>query len=173
MARINQLIFKGVVNLTIKRLDCTESATLGILDLFEYENAIVEIGNIEKDCSLFQAIKELSIHHEILAPDSSQYADAVLMLNAQNFRKLLHCIFSTECESFCVNLIKNGDAWDRVLQGEIAKWQLVRRETIAVSIVVEIDEALMDILFSERLYDAKCVMLRIKDQIGKSRRPEK
>ena len=95
------------------------------------------------------------------------------MLNAQNFRKLLHCIFSTECESFCVNLIKNGGAWDRVLQGEIAKWQLVRQETIAVSIVVEIDEALMDILFSERLYDAKCVMLRIKDQIGKSRRPEK
>ena len=59
--KITTFTFGGITSVSIARFECTKDIILNILNLFEYKNAVIEIGCIEKTSVLFQIIKHLAL----------------------------------------------------------------------------------------------------------------
>lgn len=50
--KITTFTFGDIASVSIARFECTKDRILNILNLFEYKNAVIEIGCIEKnECS--------------------------------------------------------------------------------------------------------------------------
>ena len=63
--KITTFTFGDIASVSIARFECTKDRILNILNLFEYKNAVIEIGCIEKTSALFQIIKTLSIKYSM------------------------------------------------------------------------------------------------------------
>ena len=61
--KVTKFIWGDIVNISISRFNCSEENILNILNLFKYKTVIVEIGDVEKNSTLFQAIKTLSTNY--------------------------------------------------------------------------------------------------------------
>ena len=51
--KITTFTFGDIASVSIARFECTKDRILNILNLFEYKNAVIEIGCIEKTSALF------------------------------------------------------------------------------------------------------------------------
>lgn len=71
--KITTFTFGDITGVSIARFECTKDIILNILNLFEYKNAVIEIGCIEKTSALFQIIKTLSIKYSIPPPGKIHY----------------------------------------------------------------------------------------------------
>ena len=52
--KITTFTFGGITSVSIDRFECTKDRILNILNLFEYKNAVIEIGCIEKRVFFFK-----------------------------------------------------------------------------------------------------------------------
>ena len=162
-AKVSKFIWNDIVDISVSRLDCSEVNILKILDIFKYENVILEIGDVERDSLLFNKIKTLSINYATLLPDDSSYTYVILMVNASNFIELLHYIFATDCESFLIETVGKYIKWDQYLYNRIGKHGLIKCKFVKLHMVVVINESQIDIAFHKDIYDAKQVVLKIKE----------
>lgn len=162
--KVTKFIWRDIVTISIVRFNCSEDSILNILNLFEYENVIIKIGTVEKNSSLFRAIKTLSINYTTSLYDDLSYTDVVLMVDVCNLEKLIHYVFVSECESFSVEVVKNHSMLEQILYNQINKQQLIKRKFVTLSMVVAINESQVDITFHKDTYDVKQVLLKIKEQ---------
>lgn len=162
--KITKFIWGDIENISISRFNCSEDSLLNIIGLFEYETVIIEIGTVEKNSPLFQAIKTLSINYMTSLYNDFPHTDIILMINGCNLEKLIHHIFFSECESFSISEVGNLINWDQYLYNRINKRQLIRRKIIKLSMVVLISESQVDITFHKHTYNTKQVILKIKEQ---------
>ena len=51
--KVSKFIWGDISNISISHFNCTEDNILDIIDLFECETVILEIGDVEKNTSLF------------------------------------------------------------------------------------------------------------------------
>lgn len=162
--KVTKSIWGNVENISISRFNCSEGSLLKIIGLFEYKAVIIEIGTVEKSSPLFQAIKTLSINYSTSLYDDLPYTDVVLMVSTCNLEKLIHYILASECESFSIEEVDNFSKWEQYLHDRTNKRQLIKRKTIKLSMVVLISESQIDITFHKDTYNAKQVILKIKEQ---------
>lgn len=162
--KVTKFIYGDIKNISISRFNCSEDNLLYIIGLFEYETVIIEIGTVEKNSPLFQAIKTLSINYTTSLYDDLPYTDVVLMINGCNLEELIHYIFVSECESFLIEGVENYSKWEQYLYNRINKRQLIKRKIIKLSMVVLINESQVDITFHKDTYNTKQVILKIKEQ---------
>ena len=52
--KITTFTFGDITGVSIARFECTKDIILNILNLFEYKNAVIEIGRIEKRVFFFK-----------------------------------------------------------------------------------------------------------------------
>ena len=71
--KITTFTFGDITGVSIARFECTKDRILNILNLFEYKNAVIEIGCIEKTSALFQIIKHLALSIQCPAAKSVIY----------------------------------------------------------------------------------------------------
>ena len=160
--KVNKLILGDVADISVSRLNCSEDNVLKIIDLFEYENVIIEIGNVEKCSSLFQIIRSLNLKYTTSFHDDLPYTDIVLMANDCNIKEIIHHIFASECESFSLESVTHHSQWEQHLYNRIHERQLIKRKIITLSMVVVINESQVDISFRKDIYDAKQIAAKIK-----------
>lgn len=160
--KVNKLILGDVANISVSRLKCSEDNVQKIIDLFEYENVIIEIGSVEKCSSLYQTIKTLNLKYSTSLYDNLPYTDIVLMANKCNIKEIIHHIFASECESFSLKSITHHSQWEQHLYNRIHERHLIKRKIITLSIVVVINESQVDIAFPKDTYDAKQIVEKIK-----------
>ena len=79
--KVKKLILGNVVNISINRINCSEDNIRKVIDLFEYENVIIEIGGVKKCSSLFQTINSLDIDFTTSLYDDLPYTDIIMMIN--------------------------------------------------------------------------------------------
>lgn len=162
--KVTNFTWGGIKNISIMRFNCSEDNLLNLIDLFEYKAAIMEIGTVEKNSSLFQAIKTLSINYMTSLYDDCPYTDVVLMVNSCDLEELIHCILIAECESFSIEGVENNSKWEQYLYNRFNRQQLIKREIVKLSMVVLISEAQVDITFHKDTYNTRQVILKIKEQ---------
>ncbi len=162
--KVTKFIWGDISNITISRFNCSEDRLLNILGLFEYETVIIEIGSVEKNSLLFQAIKTLSINYTTPLRNDLPYTDVVLMVNGCDLEKLIHYILVSECESFSIEGVENHSKWEQYLYNRIYKRQLIKHKFVKLSVVVWVSEYQVDITFRKDTYNTKQIILKIKEQ---------
>ena len=162
--KVTKFIWGDIVNISISRFNCSEENILNILNLFKYKTVIVEIGDVEKNSTLFQAIKTLSTNYITSLYDDLPYTDVVLMINACNLKELIHYIFVLNCESFSIEGFGKHINWEQYLYNRINKRQLIKHQIITLNMVAVINESQIDLTLHKDIYDIKQVILKIKEQ---------
>ncbi|MCI8331815.1 MAG: hypothetical protein HFE78_03220 [Clostridiales bacterium] len=161
--KVTKFIWGDIVDISISRVHCSEDRLLDIIGLFEYENVIIEIGDVEKDSLLFQTIKTLSINYTTSSSDDLPYTDVVLSINGCNLEELIHYIIASECESFSIERVGDHIEWEQHLHTRSNKRQLIKRKIIKLRIEVITNESQIDITFHKDTYNTKQVILKMKE----------
>lgn len=160
--KITTFTFGDIASVSIARFECTKDRILNILNLFEYKNAVIEIGCIEKTSALFQIIKTLSIKYSMPPRQNPLYTDIVFEISGRYIAKLLCCILESECESFCVNIANDSSAFEQLSCEHFDKQRWIKRGTISLSIAAIINENQIDITFNKNTYNAKQIVRQLK-----------
>lgn len=160
--KVSKLVLGNVADISVSRFNCSEDNVLKITDLFEYENVIIEIGNVEKCSSLFQTLRTLNLKYTTSLYDDLPYTDVVIMAKTGNVKEIIHHVFASECESFSLEYVTHHSQWEQHLYNRIHKRQLIKRKIITLSMVVVINESQVDISFHKDTYDAKQITAKIK-----------
>lgn len=168
-SKVTKFICGDIANITVNHFKCSKDSILKIMNLFEYETLIIEVGDVEKNSSLFQAIKTLSINYTTSLYDNLPYTDVALMLNVCNLEELIYNIFTSERESFSINGV-DFIQWEQYLENRFNMHQLIKRKIVTLSMVVAINEFLIDINFHKDIHNSEQVFLKIKRQLGISPR---
>ncbi|MBS5734814.1 MAG: hypothetical protein KHW87_08985 [Clostridiales bacterium] len=164
--KVSKFIWGDISNISISHFNCTEDNILDIIDLFECETVILEIGDVEKNTSLFQTIKKLSINFKALLHNDLLYSDVVLMVNAESLKELIHHIFISRCESFTIEEIGDYTKWEQYLCNRFNEHQLIKNKIVTFKILIEISESQIGITFRKDTFDSKQVILKIKNQFS-------
>lgn len=165
-AKVTKFVLGDIKTISISRFICSEDRLLDIMNLFEYETAIVEIDTVEKNSSLFCAIETLSINYITSLSDELPYTDVVLMIARYNLEELIHYILASESESFLIEGGENESIWEQYLHNQINKRQLMKRKIIKFSMVVLMSEFQVDITFHKDAYNIKQITLKIKETLS-------
>ncbi len=162
--KVKKLILGNVVNISINRINCSEDNIRKVIDLFEYENVIIEIGGVKKCSSLFQTINSLDIDFTTSLYDDLPYTDIIMMINSIDIDKIIHQVFISECESFSLKSIRYNSQFKQYLYlyNRINDRQLIKHDIIKLSMEVIIDESQIDISFHKDKYDSKQLIKKIK-----------
>lgn len=164
--KITTFTFGDIANVSIARFECTKDIILNILNLFEYKNAVIEIGCIEKTSALFQIIKTLSIKYSMPPRQNPLYTDIVFEISGHYIAKLLCCILESECESFCINTANDSSAFEQLSCEHFDKQRWIKRGTISPSIAVIVNESQIDITFNKNAYDIKQIVRQLKKAVA-------
>lgn len=163
--KVTKFVFGGIANISVRRFSCSEYNIWNVVNIFEHKNIIVEIGDVDKNSTLFQAIKHLSINYETSKNDDSQYTDVAVMINVNNLREIIHYIVASECESFSINDIVDSEKWGQYMVDRFATIKLLRESIIKLDIVVAINESTVDMMFCNDVYDVNKIFLKVKEQV--------
>lgn len=163
--KVTKFTFGNTENISIRRVNCSEDNLLNIIGLFGCKTVFCEIGGVEKNSLLFQTIKNLSINYTTSLYDDLTYTDVALMINGDNLKELIHYILASECESFLIEEVEDYSEWEQYLYNQTYKKQLIKRKIIKLSMVVLISESQVDITFHKDTYNAKQIILKIKEQL--------
>lgn len=163
--KVTKFVFGGIANISVRRFSCSEYNIWNVVNIFEHKNIIVEIGDVDKNSTLFQAIKHLSINYETSRNDDSQYTDVAVMINVNNLREIIHYIVASECESFSINDIVDSEKWGQYMVDRFATIKLLRESIIKLDIVVAINESTVDMMFCNDVYDVNKIFLKVKEQV--------
>lgn len=161
--KITKLVLGDVANISISRFDCSEDRLLKIVDLFEYETVIIEIGEVEINSPLFQSIKEFSIKLKAPCDNDLLYTDVVFMVKGCDLVKLIHNIFISDCGSFSLEKVGDQNNWDDYICDRYNRQKLISCGTIKLSMVVVMNESQIDIIYRKDTYDTKQVVLKLKE----------
>ena len=144
--KVKKLILGNVVNISINRINCSEDNIRKVIDLFEYENVIIDI---DFTTSLY---------------DDLPYTDIIMMINSIDIDKIIHQVFISECESFSLKSIRYNSQFKQYLYlyNRINDRQLIKHDIIKLSMEVIIDESQIDISFHKDKYDSKQLIKKIK-----------
>ena len=162
--KITKFTLGDIADISISRFNCSEDNLLNIIRLFEYKAVIIEIGTVEKNSSLFQIIKKLSINYMTSLYDDSPDTDVVLIMDGCNLEELIHYILASECDSFFIAGVEDHTMWQQYLHNRFNNRQLIKNKVINLSVVVLLSESQIDISFRKDMYNTNQVMLKIKDQ---------
>ena len=160
--KITTFTFGDITGVSIARFECTKDIILNILNLFEYKNAVIEIGCIEKTSVLFQIIKTLSIKYSMPPRQNPLYTDIVFEISGHYIAKLLCCILESECESFCISIANGSSAFEQLSCEHFDKQRWIKCGTISLSIAAIINENQIDITFNKNTYNAKQIVRQLK-----------
>lgn len=163
--KVTKFVFGGIANISVRRFSCSEYNIWNVVNISEHKNIIVEIGDVDKNSTLFQAIKHLSINYETSRNDDSQYTDVAVMINVNNLREIIHYIVASECESFSINDIVDSEKWGQYMVDRFATIKLLRESIIKLDIVVAINESTVDMMFCNDVYDVNKIFLKVKEQV--------
>ncbi len=166
--KISPLLWGDVVDIFISRLHCSEDNILKIVELFEYEYAIIEVGDVEASSSLFQAILSLNLKYTTSFHNDPTYSDIVLMVSGDRLKEILHHVFASECEYLALTSIAHQSQWEHYLYNQVYRQQLIKCKIITLSIVALITESQVKISFHKSTHDAKQIAAKIKNQFSKS-----
>lgn len=163
--KVTKFVFGGIANISVRRFSCSEYNIWNVVNIFEHENVIMEIGDVDKNSTLFRTMKHLNIHYETSRNDDSQYTDVAVMVNVSNLRDIIHDIVASECESFSINDIVDSDKWGQYMVDRFGTTKLLRKSIIKLNIVVAINESTLDMMFCNDVYDVNEIFLKVKEQV--------
>lgn len=161
-SKIRKYCWGAIANVSVEDVSISDSIVLNILGLFDYDMIIIDIGDVEKDSQLFNAVKDHNIKCKIWQTKEEQYVDVTLMINRSDVEMLIHYIFSSDVESFAVTEVNDESLWESYLCYRNNSYKLIKCNGIEFKIVFEMFEAIIDIIFPKDIYDFKEILLKLK-----------